>query len=70
MHKMDYDKFYYMGAYIDLLVTLMYISLIFYSSLIHMLQSYFHVFSRQHVLGVVHICMTSTHVLDWQVTDC
>lgn len=35
----------------------------FYSSYIHRLQSYFHLFSRQRVLRVVLICTTSTHVL-------
>jgi hypothetical protein len=42
--NMDYDKFYFMGSYINLQVPLMDISLIFYSSLIYRLQTYFHVF--------------------------
>jgi hypothetical protein len=46
------------------LYSLICISLIRYSSLIHELQSYFHVFSRQHVLGAIHIFRTSTPVLE------
>jgi hypothetical protein len=46
------------------LYSLICISLIRYSSLIHELQSYFHVFSRQHIMWAIYLYRASTPVLE------